>query len=356
MYIRSLSLTNFRNYTNERVEFSPYTNIIYGNNAQGKTNLLEAVYMFSQGRSYRADSDKELILFGNDFTSIKSEFSALNRDFSAAIHISRNAKKKITINNISISKLSMLMSYFNVVMFSPEDLELVKGSPGIRRKFTDSAISQLYPNYLASLIDYNKILKQKNILLKDLKTKHIKSDAMLSVWNEQLAEKGRIIYKYRAKFFEDISPFISNIHNNISGENIKITYCPNCEDDILDKLEQNQSREIENGSSLYGIHRDDAEFKLNDKPAKTYASQGQQRTAVLSLKLAQTEYIKSLRDEYPVLLLDDIMSELDISRRTYLSEKIEGKQVLITCTDADLVKTSSSTRILSVKNGIIKKH
>ena len=166
MYISSLSLSDFRNYSAESVSFSPYTNIICGNNAQGKTNLLEAVYMFSQGRSYRTKSDRELIRFGGDHAVIKSEFSSLKRDFSAVIRINRDDKKKISVNNIAISKLSMLMSYFNTVMFSPEDLELVKGAPGIRRKFTDSAISQLYPNYLSVLIDYYKILKQKNTLLK----------------------------------------------------------------------------------------------------------------------------------------------------------------------------------------------
>lgn len=353
MHINSLSLTNFRNYTDEKVSFSPFTNIIYGNNAQGKTNLLEAVYMFSQGRSYRANSDKELILFGCDHTIIQSDFSSSQRDFSAKIRIGRDDKKKITVNNVAISKLSMLISYFNVVMFSPEDLELVKGSPGIRRKFTDSAISQLYPNYLATLIDYDKILKQKNILLKDLRFERKSSDAMLSVWNTQLAEKAEIIRKYRDEFFLGISDFVTNIHKNISNEDLKIIYKPNIDTDILKKLEDNQTREIENGASLYGIHRDDAEFILNEKPAKIYASQGQQRTCVLSLKLAQTEYIEHLKDEYPVLLLDDIMSELDTKRRTFLSEKIENKQVLITCTDADLVKTSSNTCILSVENGKI---
>ncbi|MCH5184664.1 MAG: DNA replication/repair protein RecF [Oscillospiraceae bacterium] len=351
MRINSLLLNNFRNYTDERVEFSPLTNIIYGNNAQGKTNLLEAVYMFTQGRSYRTSSDRELIMFGSEFASVKSDFSSLSRDFSAVIRISRDAKKKITVNNVSVSKLSMLMSYFNAVIFSPEDLELVKGSPGRRRRFIDGAISQLYPNYLAALIDYYKILKQKNMLLKDLKIKHIHSDTVLSVWNSQLAEKGTVIRRYRSEFFEGISPFVTEIHGNISGEDMKIEYRPNCDGDILERLENNQSREIENGAALYGIHRDDAEFMINGRSAGIYASQGQQRTAVLSLKLAQTEYIENLKDEYPVLLLDDIMSELDTSRRAYLSGSIGNKQVLITCTDADLVKVESDTRILSVDNG-----
>jgi len=354
MRINSLTLKDFRNYSDETVKFSPYTNIIYGNNAQGKTNLLEAVYMFSQGKSCRANSDKEVIKFGSGFAVIKSDFSNSERDFSAAIRINRNEKKKIFINNVAISKLSMLLTYFNAVMFSPEDLELVKGAPGIRRKFVDTSISQLYPNYLSTLIDYSRILKEKNSLLKDLRFKNMTKDAMLSVWNVQLAEKAETITAYRHRFFDDIAGFVSDIHKNISNENLFVKYCPNVEENILQTLENNQKREIENGSAMYGSHRDDIDFIINEKTAKLYASQGQQRTIVLSVKLALTEYINYIKDEYPVLLLDDIMSELDIKRRTFLSEKITDKQVLITCTDADIVRNASAAKLIYVSEGTVK--
>ena len=226
MYISSLSLANFRNYTSEKIEFSPYTNVIYGDNAQGKTNILEAVYIFSQGRSHRAKSDKELIKFGEDFSRLSLDFHDSERDYTAAMQLMKNGRKNIKINHVQITKLSKLMNYLNVVMFSPEDLELVKGSPSARRKFIDSSVSQLYPRYLTSLIDYHKALGQKNSLLKVLRAKGAKSDMMLSVWNEQLAAEGEKIIKYRTDFVKLINNFSAAIQNEISGEKLQISYMP----------------------------------------------------------------------------------------------------------------------------------
>lgn len=359
MYISSLSLSNFRNYGSEKIEFSPYTNVIYGDNAQGKTNILEAVYIFSQGRSHRAKSDKELIRFGSDFAKLSLDFHDSERDYSAAIQMIKNGKKSIKINHVQITKLSMLMNYLNVVMFSPEDLELVKGSPSARRRFIDSSISQLYPRYLTSLIDYHKALGQKNSLLKNLKFKGVKSDIMLSVWNEQLALEGSRIMEYRIEFIKLIDEFASKIQQEISGEELKIAYSPGIKTDDIDKstifkyLEHNQRREIELASAQTGIQRDDLHISINGCEAKAYGSQGQQRTAALSMKIAQADYIHFVKSEYPVLLLDDIMSELDINRRMYLSQKIRDKQVLITSTDTDLIESTEATRLFKIKNGSV---
>ncbi len=359
MYISSLSLSNFRNYNSEKVDFSPYTNVIYGNNAQGKTNLLEAVYLFSQGRSHRAKSDKELIKFGSDFAKLSLEFHDSERDYGASVQLVKNGKKSIKINHVQITKLSMLMNYLNVVMFSPEDLELVKGSPSARRRFIDSSVSQLYPGYLTSLIDYHKALAQKNSLLKTLKGRGVHSDVMLSVWNERLAVESSKIIGFRMEFAKLIDEFASSIQKEISGETLKIRYMCGVKTESLDKseifkfFEKNQRREIEFASAQVGIQRDDLRISINDNDAKMYGSQGQQRTAALSMKIAQADYIHHIKGEYPVLLLDDIMSELDIHRRMYLAGKIEGKQVLITSTDTDLIESTDSTRLFYVKNGSV---
>ena len=359
MIVKSLTVANFRNYKKEHIEFAEGTNVIFGNNAQGKTNLLEAVNLFASGKSHRTKSDSELIRFGEEFMKIGIEFADKDRDYRAVMQIGSDLKKSVKINNVPVTKLSMLMRYLNVVMFSPWDLEIIKGAPQMRRRFLDEAISQLYPVYLKSLIDYHKNMAQKNSLLKKLKFAGKTDDAMLSVWNAQIAECGSIIMEYRRDFLEKLNRYAGEIHHEISGEELRLVYAPSidcdeiCQENFFDKLESVKAREIENGSSLYGIQRDDIKFYINQNEVRTYASQGQQRTCVLSLKMAQMEHIKEVREEYPVLLLDDIMSELDLSRRTYLANKIRGKQVIITCTDSDMVDTGDATRLFRVENGSI---
>lgn len=349
MYIKTLTLENFRNYEKQTLILSHETNVFYGNNAQGKTNILEACYLFSHGRSHRAKSDSELIRFGENLFTLNAEFADSRREYNALIRMNTEGKKVIKINNVPITKLSELMNYLNVVMFSPDDLELVKGSPSVRRKFMDEAISQLYPNYLVNLINYNKTLVQKNSLLKVLRAKNIKSDPSLFVWNEQLAAYGAKVQQYRSEFLQKLSEYAKAIHREIAKESFSLSYLPNIASDgdikdaFLKKLELSAEREIEIGLSQYGIQRDDFKITLDEHDAKIFGSQGQQRTCVLTLKLAETEYIKSIKEEYPVLLLDDIMSELDIKRRLYLTDKIKGKQVLITCTDRDNLSKNAKT-------------
>lgn len=356
MYIKKLSLRNFRNYESAELEFSPLTNVIYGDNAQGKTNILEAAYLFSQGRSHRAKTDKELVRFGDDFAAISLDFADSQRSYAAKMQILRNGRKAVSINHVHIEKLSKLMSYLNVVMFSPEDLSLVKGSPNVRRRFIDCSISQLYPSYLASLMEYNKALIQKSSLLKSLRTRS-ESDLMLSVWNEQLAQTGAKIMTARREFTELINTAASRIQSEISGEQLTIRYAPSIKcnevtkESLYEYFESHARRETEMASTLYGVQRDDLEIYVNDREARLFGSQGQQRTAALSMKIAESEYIKDVRGEYPVLLLDDIMSELDINRRMYLSERIRDKQVLITCTDTDLVDKSTDTKLFHIHSG-----
>ena len=359
MYIERLSLKGFRNYRAAELEFSPLTNVIYGNNAQGKTNILEAVYLFSQGKSHRAKTDRELIRFGDDFAALALDFSDSRRSYNCRMQIAKNGRKSVSINHVHIMKLSKLMNYLNVVMFSPEDLNLVKGSPAVRRRFADSSVSQLYPSYLASLIDYNKALAQKNSLLKMLKSKGKHSDPTLEIWNRQLAAEGSKIMKARAAFIDMVNTASAAVQSEISGEKLYIKYMPSIrvknytEDSLYDFIAGRSAREIDMASSMYGIQRDDLEIYVNDREARLFGSQGQQRTAALSMKIAQAEYIKSVKGEYPVLLLDDIMSELDINRRMYLSEKIRDKQVLITSTDTDLIDKMTDTRLFRIENGTV---
>lgn len=359
MYISSLTLKNFRNYKSEKIEFSPLTNLIYGNNAQGKTNILEAVYLFAHGRSHRAKADREMIRFGSEFMALETEFHDNARDYKAELRLAKNGKKNIRINHVQITKLSMLMSYLNVVMFSPEDLELVKGSPSVRRRFIDSAISQLYPSYLANLIDYNKALVQKNFLLKNIRSGNGKGREMLDVWNLQLAQTGAKIMKSRRESIELLCKFAAGIQNEISGENLTVRYAPGIkcdditEDAVMEFLQKHSEREIDMGSAQYGVQRDDIAISVDEREARLFASQGQQRTAALSLKIAQADYIESIKSEYPILLLDDILSELDINRRSYLSEKIKNKQVLITSTDCDLKADTEDTKLFCVNGGKI---
>lgn len=359
MYIKKLKLTNFRNYEKAELEFSPLTNIIYGNNAQGKTNILESVYLFAQGKSHRAKTDKELVRFGSDFAGLEIEFCDSRREHNGKMQILKNGRKAVRINHVSISKLSQLMNYLNVVMFSPEDLNMVKGSPNIRRRFTDSAISQLYPAYLSALMEYNKVLDQKNSLLRTNRRSVNDVKKTLWIWNEQLAELAVKIMNARIDFSEKIADSAKSIQHDISGEVLDVRYVPNIrvgeltKETVYDYLNDRADREIDAVSSLYGIQRDDLEIGVEGRDAKLYASQGQQRTAALSMKIAQSEYINDIKGEYPILLLDDIMSELDISRRMYLSERIRDKQVLITSTDTDLAGKDTKTRQFRIEKGTV---
>lgn len=356
MYAQTLTLTNFRSYRHAHIELSPETNIIFGANAQGKTNVLEAIYLFSRGKSYRTRSDTELISFCEPDTKAAKAvmtFHGAEREFTGEINIIKGGKKLITVNSVPITKLSALLEKFSVVMFAPEDLAIIKSSPQARRSFIDAAICQMYPPYLVSLNEYNKALAQKNALLKQLKRAGVYSDGTLEVWNGTLAEVGTRVMKQREEFIKRLSESASSVYSEMGAEKLHIRYVPDCADgDLAARFEANMRREIENGTSLTGIQRDDAEFLLNGKSAKMYGSQGQQRSSVIAVKLAQCEYIKNERGEYPVLLLDDVMSELDSHRREFLADRIHGRQVIITCTDIDK-SMKGGARIFHVDGGKI---
>ncbi|MBR5156545.1 MAG: DNA replication/repair protein RecF [Clostridia bacterium] len=356
MYIEHLSLKNFRNYKNEEFSFIPHTNILYGENAQGKTNALEAVYLFSIGKSFRTTQDRELIRFGEETARAELVFSDNKRQQKIEIILRRDKKKQIKINGVVIHKLSELVGRLNVVLFCPEELGLVKEGPNVRRRFLDIALSQLRPNYYHLLGLYNKVLEQRNNLIKKIKFQNASSLAdTMFVWNEKLATYGVQIAAYRSEFVKLLEGYAKKVHSEICGEELLVEYRTRVgtKEDFLEKLNNNLDKEIEQGYTLYGPHRDDIYLAVSGKDAKNFASQGQQRTIVLSLKLAQADLLFEETGEYPVLLLDDIMSELDSGRRAYLAGKILNKQAVITCTDVEQNLKTDTAKTIHIKSGAI---
>ena len=334
MYIKKIRLKNFRNYEDEFVELKPGINVFYGDNAQGKTNILESIYLSSMGKSFRTKKDKELIKIGKENSVIEVEYEKKDRDGKVKIEIEK--KKNISLNGVKLKKLSEVLGNIHIVMFSPDDINILKSGPAERRKFLDIMISQLRPNYIYNLNLYLKTLEQRNYYLRQIKFEN-KNKELLSIWNEKLAFHAEKIFKYRKEFIEKIKNHINVLHSKITNEKeiLRIQYISDCEDkkEYIKKLIDTQAIDIQKGYTSKGIHRDDFIIYINERQVNVYGSQGQHRTVVLSLKLSELEIIYEEIGEYPVLLLDDFMSELDKKRRNNFLKNIEGAQVLITCTD-----------------------
>lgn len=356
MKIKRLELENFRNYDNEAFEFCDNINVLYGKNGQGKTNVIEALYFFCNGRSYRVSKEKDTVKNGRDYANLKILFESSKRKNIGEIHLENS--KMIKLNGINIQKLSELIGNLKAVIFTPDFLELIKDGPSKRRNFLDNFISQIYPLYFKNLVNYYKVLKQKNISLKNKSV----SEQMLDVWNESLAKYGSIVCGYRSKMIEKLCPYVKKYQGEMSEnkENLQLIYMPSVKEKFYDSeyfykvLEKNKEREKEAGFSLIGPNRDDFDFIINGKEMKIYGSQGQMRTAVLSLILAQCELINEIFNEYPVLLLDDIMSELDEKRRRYLMNEIKDKQVIITCTEKESFGNFNAA-FFEIENGSCKR-
>ena len=347
MKASNLELYNFRNYEYENISFQDGVNIIHGENGMGKTNILEAVYYFSYGRSFRSGG-KEVIKDGEKESRISLSFENRERKLESDIKFLSGKRKEIYINEIELKKTSQLLGNFICVLFTPDEMGIIKGMPEVRRKFCDSSIMPLRPNYIKELIKYRNILAQKTALLKS------RQYETLDIWNEKLAETGSRIMNLRESYIERINQKSKEIQNEISGgkENLSLVYNPSVKlkENYLEKLSEYKEKEKENLFCMLGVHRDDIDIFINGKPAKNYASQGQIRTAVLSLKLAETEIIKEETGEYPVMLLDDILSELDKSRREFLISRIKGKQIIITCTDIENY-FNDNVNIIEIKDG-----
>lgn len=363
MIVKDIYFKNFRNYENEKFEFHDKLNIIYGNNAQGKTNVLEGIYMFSLGKSNRASKDFEMIKFGEDSAEILMNFKSKGNETSGEIKIQKLKKKKIFINEIPVSKNSELVGRFNVVFFGPEYLSLIREGPKKRRKNIDVMISQLRVGYVAALLDFKRLIEQKNNLLKEEKIDKV----FLDVLNEKIIDLSSYIIKIRYEYIKKIEKIAQKIQLDISDgkEKLEMNYIScnmNIDEKIVSEIknilkEKSKvvfEKELRYRESILGPHRDDIEFMINGKDLKLFGSQGQQKTAVLVQKIAEVELFREEIGEYPVLLLDDIMSELDSIRQDYVINKLQNMQIFITCTDREKFINMESGKFFKIEKGSIK--
>ena len=353
MHINKVELHNFRNYENQEIKLKKNINVFYGDNAQGKTNILEAIFLCAFGKSFRTTREKELIKLGEENARIKVEYSKKDRDGNICI----SDKKQILVNGVKIKKLSELLGKINIVIFTPDDINILKGTPALRRRFLDMMIGQLRPNYVYILNMYNKTLEQRNNYLRQIRQEG-KAESLLEIWDEKLVEYGNIISNYRREFINKIIEKINIIHKKITNDNekIDIIYTSCCENkkNYMDLLTQRRKLDIIKGYTTKGIHRDDFEVYINDKELSIYGSQGQNRTAVLSLKLSELQVIHDEIEEEPILLLDDFMSELDIKRRRNFLNNINNTQVIITCAEKiNFINENVDYYLYQVKKGEI---
>lgn len=337
MIVKSINLKDYRNYELLNIELSDKTNIIYGDNAQGKTNILESMYVGATTKSHRGSKDKELIRFGCDEAHIKMIVCRNDIDYRIDMHIKKNKAKGIAVNGIPLKRSVEMFGIVNMVFFSPEDLNIIKNGPAERRRFLDSEICQLSRLYMIELANYNKVVAQRNKLLKEISFSGRMADT-LEIWDEQMVRYGTSIISERKKFISRLNDILSEIHQNLTGgkEQILITYEPNVSEEAFsEELKAGRERDLRFGQSYTGPHRDDFCVRVNDIDIRKYGSQGQQRTAALSLKLAEIRLVEEEIHDTPVLLLDDVLSELDGSRQNYLLQSIHSIQTLITCTGLD---------------------
>lgn len=355
MWINSIKINNFRNYVHQEIKLEENINIFYGQNAQGKTNIIEAIFLSSMGKSFRAKKDKEMINLNFENAEVEIEYKKSDRD--GKIKIILGNKKNVFLNGIKIKKLSELLGNINIVIFTPDDINILKGSPQDRRRFLDIMISQLKPNYMYVENLYLSTLEQRNSYLRLIREEN-KDEKLLDIWDEKLAEYAQTVYQYRNEYINKIKEKIKKIHSEITEEKeeIEIEYISECKskEEYLNLLKQRRKLDIIKGFTTKGIHRDDFEVYINKKKIDIYGSQGQQRTAILSLKLSELNIVKDEINENPILLLDDFMSELDEKRiRSFLS-KIENTQVIITCTEKIKVE-NKNILIYNVIDGKVKK-
>ncbi len=337
MYIESVQLKNFRNYDSLELDLAQGTNIFYGNNAQGKTNILEALYLCGTTKSHKGSRDKDMIQFGKDESHIRMMVKRDELSYRIDMHLKKNKAKGVAINGLPIRKASELFGVVNLVFFSPEDLNIIKNGPGERRRFLDLELCQLDKIYLTNLASYNHIVNQRNKLLKDICVQPSLKET-LDIWDMQMAEYGQKIIDKRSEFIQELNETVRKINANLTGglEELEIVYEPDCTAGKLESvIHANREKDMRMRLTSEGPHRDDMCVMANGVDIRKYGSQGQQRTAALSLKLSEIYIVKRKIKDTPILLLDDVLSELDSSRQNYLLDSIRDIQTLITCTGLD---------------------
>ncbi len=358
MYIKSIELADYRNYESLSMEFDSGTNILFGDNAQGKTNILEAIYVAATTKSHKGSKDSDIVNFAKDEAHIRTYMEKEGVETRVDMHLRKNKSKGIAIDGQKIKKAADLLGLCNVVFFSPEDLGIIKNGPAERRRFVDMELCQLDNFYLYNLNSYNKIINQRNKLLKDMFMNPDLRET-LNIWDMQLVSFGSKIIERRKIFATQLNEIIYDIHKKLSGgkEELFIKYEPNVEiEDFESKMKYSQDRDIKAKMTSTGPHRDDFSFMVGDVDIRKFGSQGQQRTAALSLKLAEIELVKKIAKDTPILLLDDVLSELDSNRQNYLLNSIGDIQTIITCTGLeDFVNNRFEiNRIFKVDNGTVE--
>ena len=365
MRVEALQFENYRNLKDGRIVPSDKVNVIYGENANGKTNLLEAIWLFCGGHSFRGAKENELICFDKDHFRLQMAFFSGEREQTAQIFFDKN-KKNIRINEVEKNSSSFLTEVFSVVVFSPEHLSLIKQGPNVRRRFLDAAICQQRIRYASLLAQYNRIINQRNALLKDIyKNKDLKD--MLSIWDDSLSVVGAQIIKERLEYIRQLRTAAKSYHSGISGEkeHLEILYLCTAKAEegdsveiIRDKLRNgflsSRHEDYHTGYTSVGPHRDDLEIKINGISARKFGSQGQQRSAVLSMKLSEAQLLYQKHGERPVILLDDVLSELDNSRQDFLLNKVEDYQVFVTCCEESSKEQLQKGKVFYVKDGEIR--
>ena len=337
MYIESIQLKNYRNYESLDMKLDKETNILYGDNAQGKTNILEAIYLCGTTKSHRGSKDREIIKFQEEESHIRMTVSRKNIKYRIDMHLKKNKAKGVAINGVPIKKARELFGIVNLVFFSPEDLNIIKNGPGERRRFIDLELCQLSSIYLTDLSNYNHIVNQRNKLLKDLAFRQELMDT-LDVWDFQMAQFGKKIVQAREAFIRKLNEIIQDIHRNLTGgrESLELIYEPSVTAETIEQeIARNRERDLKLKLTTTGPYRDDFCVRVNGIDIRKFGSQGQQRTAALSLKMSEIYLVKEIMKDTPVLLLDDVLSELDNSRQNYLLNSIHDVQTIITCTGLD---------------------
>lgn len=359
MKINTLELKNFRNYTSQKISFGENLNVLVGKNAQGKTNVLEAIFFAVIGKSFKVNKEKETIKWGSEVASIKCHISRAYRDVQIELVFNKSSKKAIKIDGISIKKTGELLGTINGVFFSPQELKLVKESPDERRRFMNIDISQTNKRYFYALNRYEKVLANRNKLLKITKDFNVLKDT-IDIWDKALVDLAEKIYLERKEFIQKLAPFAEKAHSYISGgqEKLEIKYNSmdfkdkDFKEEMLKSLQKNLEKDFTHGFTSIGVHRDDLDIFLNGVEVKNYGSQGQQRTAALSMKLAELEIIKERTGEYPILLLDDVFSELDSARQKRLLAFTSRTQTIITTTDYNL---NLKANVIKIQDGKVVK-
>lgn len=354
MKVNKLTLNNFRNLFSCEVDFCDGVNVIYGDNAQGKTNLIEAIWLFTGAKSFRTSKDSEMVAFSQGDATLKMNFTGGGIEREAEIKISK--RRTALLDGKKLRSASDLVGNFCAVVFSPCDLATVKDGPALRRRFLDVAIGQLYPNYVEILKNYTRAVTQRNILLKNMEGK-LQNSEMLDVFEGEIAQFGNKIIEYRVNYCKKVTENASVIYKELSSlrEDLEAEYLPSCnKEDLAERLYLSRKNDIFSCTTSVGPHRDDLDFKINSVSARTFGSQGQQRSVAIALKLAEAKTLYEITGEEPVIIFDDVMSELDKSRQNFILNHIKGKQVFITCPDPSILSEFKEGKVFTVRSGQIK--